>query len=77
MILPDTSIWIDHLRKSDKHLVSLLTTEQVASHPFVIGEIALGSIATRHRVIDRLGALPLIRASSPEQVEVLIEQWQL
>jgi predicted nucleic acid-binding protein len=77
VILPDTSIWIDHLRKADKHLVELLATDQVASHAFVIGEIALGSIATRTKVIARLSALPPIRVATTDQVSVLIEHWHL
>jgi len=40
MILVDTSVWIDHLRKGDEVLTELLITSRVLMHPFVLGELA-------------------------------------
>ena len=37
-----TSIWIDHLRATRPVLVELLEQAQVATHEFVIAELALG-----------------------------------
>ena len=45
MILADTSIWIDHLRRGDPGLIALLNAESVVMHPWVLGEIALGTLA--------------------------------
>jgi predicted nucleic acid-binding protein len=56
--LVDTSVWIDHLRSSDKGLTALLDDAQVLSHPFVIGELALGRLAARSEVLELLGNLP-------------------
>lgn len=39
MILVDTSVWIDHLRRRDEVLVELLGEGKVLSYPFVIGEL--------------------------------------
>jgi len=36
MILPDTSVWIHHFRKSSPELCGHLTNGQVAMHPFVL-----------------------------------------
>jgi predicted nucleic acid-binding protein len=47
VILVDTSVWIDHLHKAVPMLVDGLEAEDVATHPFVIGEIACGEIARR------------------------------
>ncbi|WP_342360160.1 hypothetical protein [Terrarubrum flagellatum] len=58
MILVDTSIWIDHLGKSDTSLVSLLEAGQVLSHSFVVGEIALGNLRQRDLIIQALQQLP-------------------
>jgi len=44
MTLADTSIWIDHLRRTDTHLASLLNNSRTAMHPFVVGEIAPGNL---------------------------------
>lgn len=58
MILVDTSVWIDHLRAGDVVLGELLKSGRVLAHPFVIGELALGSLAERGLV---LGALRRLR----------------
>lgn len=58
MILIDTSIWIDHIRKPNDDLGKLLMLGQAAQHPFVTAEVALGSLAKRTLVIERLQSLP-------------------
>lgn len=58
MILVDTSIWIDHIRKPDSDLVALLVQGQVRQHRFVTSEIALGSLANREALIGQLNTLP-------------------
>jgi len=47
VILVDTSVWIDHLRKGDAQLTRWLTDGLVLVHPFIVGEIALGPRAKR------------------------------
>jgi predicted nucleic acid-binding protein len=58
VILVDTSIWVDHLRHGDPALVALLQSDRVMVHPFVIGEIALGSLKKRDMIIASLQDLP-------------------
>jgi predicted nucleic acid-binding protein len=43
MILVDTSVWIDHFRHPDPILFKLLDDEKIVTHPFVIGELTMGS----------------------------------
>lgn len=57
MILVDTSLWIDHLHRSDPHLVTLLEQGAVGCHPFVIEELGLGSINQRETVLALLASL--------------------
>ena len=47
MILVDTSVWVDHLRHHSARLAALLDLGQVVCHPFVLGELALGSLRNR------------------------------
>jgi len=47
MILVDTSVWVDHLRKGDVELIHRLPENQIWIHPFVIGELACGSLKAR------------------------------
>lgn len=58
MILVDTSIWIDHLRRNEPVLVDALEHGRVLMHPFVIGEIACGCLANRAEVLALLAELP-------------------
>jgi predicted nucleic acid-binding protein len=58
VILVDTSVWIDHLRKTEVGLQRLLGMGRVLSHPFVIGELAMGSFKRRDSLLSELGDLP-------------------
>lgn len=69
MILVDTSVWVDHLRKGDAELENLLEHGSVLSHPFVIGELALGNIPKRKIFLAAIGDLP--KAIMAEDDEVL------
>lgn len=57
MILVDTSVWIDHLRATEPMLVDALARDDVACHPLVIQELALGSIKDRDALIALLSEL--------------------
>jgi predicted nucleic acid-binding protein len=74
VILVDTSVWIDHLQVSDPRLVTLLLEEQVLGHPFVIGELACGSMKRRGEVLELLQQLPQIAAVPTPEVLVFVEQ---
>jgi predicted nucleic acid-binding protein len=69
VILADTSIWIDHFRKADPVLESLLIAPQVCAHPFIIGELALGQLRQRQLIVDSLKHLP--QSPLMEEAEVL------
>lgn len=77
MILVDTSVWIDHLRDGDSTLESLLNTGQVLLHPFVIGELALGSMRQRDVILDALSNMPRARVAKDEEVLVFIDRSKL
>lgn len=68
MILVDTSVWIDHFRKADGALIRRLEGAQVATHPFVIGEIALGSIKNRSVILSNLANLPSVTVATDDEV---------
>ena len=74
MILVDTSVWVDHLRVGDPHLVSLLDEGNVVIHPFVIGEIALGTLAGRNAVLALLQDLPSAPVADSMEVLLFIER---
>lgn len=57
MILVDTSVWIDHFHRSEPRLGRALEDDMVATHPFVIQELALGSLQSRDVILSALDAL--------------------
>ncbi|MGO4122796.1 type II toxin-antitoxin system VapC family toxin [Inquilinus sp. YAF38] len=69
MILVDTSVWIDHLRSADDVLAHLLDVGQVLMHPFIVGELALGSLHQRDLILQTL--LDLQQADVATEQEVL------
>jgi len=77
MILVDTSIWIDHLRRGDRHLVARLEAGEVVCHPFVIGELACGSLSARHEILELLAALPRTGQATHEEILVFIDERRL
>lgn len=68
MILADTSVWVDHLRQGDGTLAGLLEAGQVVTHPFVIGEIALGTLRRRQLVVESLQDIPAASVATDAEV---------
>ena len=77
MILLDTSVWVDHLRRGDALVVQVLESGQAAAHPFVVGELACGNLKSRARVIDLLQALPQLAMATDAEVLYFIERHKL
>ena len=44
MILVDTSVWADRIRRNNERLAMLMADGQVLIHPFVVGELALENL---------------------------------
>jgi predicted nucleic acid-binding protein len=68
MILADTSIWIDHFRRSDSRLARLLDHGDVVMHPFVLGELALGYVPKIAEMIEDLRTLPKAAVADTDEV---------
>jgi hypothetical protein len=73
MVLVDTSIWVFHLRGGNAYLNALLQEEGVLCHPFIVGELACGSIKNRTEVLTLLQALPMAMIAKREEVLRFIE----
>ncbi|WAK03049.1 type II toxin-antitoxin system VapC family toxin [Methylobacter sp. YRD-M1] len=74
MILVDTSVWIDHLRRKDAELAAMLSEGQVLVHPWIIGELACGNLQDRKLVLDLLQSLPSASVASTGEVLFFIEK---
>lgn len=77
MILADTSVWIDHLNQGSGVMSELLRARQILAHPFVIGEVALGSVRNRRAALSILHDLPKATVADDDGVLKLIDDWEL
>lgn len=77
MILADTSIWVDHLRVPDPALTTLLEADNVASHAFVIGELACGNLRRREEILSLLHDLPQAEVAEEKEVLHFIDRHRL
>jgi len=74
MILVDTSVWIEHLRKGVPALTAALERGAVLTHPFVLGELACGNLQNRGEVLRLLGDLPEAPVATDPEALAFIEQ---
>jgi predicted nucleic acid-binding protein len=77
VILADTSIWVDHLRRTRFHFSELLMEGNVACHPFVVGELACGNLSNRQEILSLLKTLPGSSRVDDEEVVRFIERHRL
>jgi len=77
VILVDTSVWIDHFRRSEPDLVALLESDEVLVHPFVIGELACGNIRNREEILRLFRRLPDAPVATHAEMLEFIEQQSL
>jgi predicted nucleic acid-binding protein len=77
LILADTSIWIDHLRSGNNQLRQHLNHGVIVIHPFIIAELALGSLKDRTHTLTLLDLLPQVRVALLSEVRLAIETRRL
>jgi predicted nucleic acid-binding protein len=77
LILADTSIWIDHLRSGNKEMRKHLDQGHIVIHPFIIAELALGSLKERTKTLALLDLLPQVRVAQVSEVRLTIEARRL
>jgi hypothetical protein len=77
LILVDTSVWIDHLHKTEPLLVDVLARDEVVCHTLVIQELALGSIKNRRLLLDSLVELRGCPLLTQAEILALVEAHRL
>lgn len=77
MILVDTSVWVDHLRRGDRELTALLNGSRVLTHPLVLGELACGNMSNRRSVLALIRGLPASAVADDDEVLFFIERHKL
>jgi len=77
VVLVDTSVWVAHLREGHADLIGLLNDNYVACHPFIIGELACGSLKNRKEILSLLNALPATKVAEHDEVMQFIDDHKL
>jgi predicted nucleic acid-binding protein len=81
LILADTSIWVDYFRLGNrlgnKELRKHLNQGQIAIHPSIVAELALGSLQERTKTLALLDLLPQVRVAQLSEVRRMIEARRL
>lgn len=77
-VLVDTSVWVDHFRRSNAALVQLILADAALTHPMVILELACGTPPTpRARTLGDIAELAFTRQTTHAEVMRFSEQERL
>lgn len=77
MIIVDTSVWTEHLKKKNPTLVKMLENELVASHEIILGELALSTTKQRMNLLELAFWLPTLESAEMLDVVEFIEVQRL
>lgn len=77
MILADTSVWVDHLRHRNPELEKHLSNGRIVMHPFIVAELALGSLRNRKKLLEELDSMLQVNVAQLAEVRHLIEAHSL
>jgi hypothetical protein len=77
VILADTTIWIDLWRGHNPEMQKQLLNEQIAMHPFIIAELALGSLHDRRKTLLDLEGMTQVQVARLTEVRRMIESHSL
>jgi predicted nucleic acid-binding protein len=75
VILADTSIWIELFRRGGfkTELNTLISNDQLCTHPYVVAELACGYLPDRQNTLTFLDHLIALRTVRLADVRVMIE----
>lgn len=77
-VLVDTSVWVQHFRRTDATLVILLQADRVLTHPMVVAELACGTPPEpRLQVLSSLDLLQQPVQATLAETRVFIEEQRL
>jgi len=76
-VLVDTSVWVDHFRRGNARLADRLRSGEVWTHPFVIGELACGTLERRGEILALLAALSHAPLLDHQEVLEFVESHRL
>jgi predicted nucleic acid-binding protein len=77
VVLVDTSVWVEFLRKGYGPLDDALADQAVLTHSFVLGELACGGLRAGHEMRRLVQRLPKVEEATQEEVLAMLDQRRL
>jgi predicted nucleic acid-binding protein len=77
LILADTSVWIEFFRSGNGELQKALVRGEIVIHPWIIAELALGSLKDRTGTLATLDLLPRVPVARISELRHMIEARRL
>lgn len=80
MVIVDTSIWVDSMRRGDDRLADWMAADMILQHPFVTAEISMGSfpsLADRSYIIDLLDSFEQIEVAEAQHFHSFVAKHEL
>lgn len=75
LVLADTSVWVEHFRRANPVLQSLVATDQLLGHPLIVLEIACGTPPMpREQTLGNLKKLRQAVIATADDILGLIEK---
>jgi len=72
MIIADTSVWVEHFRRKDTPIRSLLGEAIILMHPFVFGELLLHGLPKQGGIAATLLELDAAPIATPAEAAAFI-----
>ena len=76
-VVVDSSVWIDHLRATDKLIQILLSENRVFLTDTILGELLVGNLPRRSTILTHLLQLPRLDAADFHFIFLLLEAQNL
>ncbi len=76
-MLVDTSVWIDHFRRSHPALVTALERGEAQCHEFILGELSCGTLSRRDEVLELMQTLPRVAPVAHDEAMALVAERRL
>lgn len=76
-VLIDSSVWVHHLKATDRAVVDILSSGRALTHPMIIGELTLGTPKDRKQTLESIALLRRTNTGSMSEVLAFVESEKL
>lgn len=76
-LLVDSSVWIEFLDNQTGAINSLLPNPSLCSHPFIVGELVVGNLGSRSKLISALQTVNKLSTIEDDAVVRFVRKYKL